>query len=301
MKILITGCNGQVGNSLVKLLSSMLTVEFLAVDHKQLDITDGPAVIKLVNEFKPDVIVNAAAYTSVDKAEQEIELSYAINRDGPLFLAQASNMVCASLIHISTDYVFDGNKNGEYEELDVPRARSVYGASKLAGEEAVIKECNRAVVIRTSWVFSEFGNNFVKTMLALSKRQNSIMVVDDQIGGPTYAGDLANEIVKISELIYLNKNFPFGIYHYSGFPYVTWYEFADTIFDIAAVYQIIQEKPSLNPIKTNLYPAVAKRPKNSCLSMDKIENTLSIRPSNWKVGLERVLLNLRVPNESNRN
>ncbi|MGE6454282.1 dTDP-4-dehydrorhamnose reductase [Shewanella baltica] len=293
MKILVTGSNGQVGNSLVRLLSQMPAVEFLAVDHEQLDITNATAVVKLVNEFKPDAIINAAAYTAVDKAEQEVELSYSINCDGPLYLAQAANMVGASIIHISTDYVFDGSKNGEYGELDIPGARSVYGASKLGGEQAVVKECNKAVIIRTAWVFSEFGNNFVKTMLTLSGCRDSIMVVNDQVGGPTYAGDLANEIVKIAELIYIDKNFPFGIYHYSGFPYVSWYEFADTIFDIAVMQKIIKNKPNLNPVSTKLYPTLANRPNNSCLSMDKIKHTFSIVPSDWKIALEHVLSNLR--------
>ncbi|MFA0399538.1 dTDP-4-dehydrorhamnose reductase [Vibrio splendidus] len=288
MRVLITGCNGQVGSCLTRQLANIENIAMLALDRELLDITNQAAVNSAIYEFQPTIIINAAAYTAVDQAEKDIELSYLINRDGPKYLAQAAQNVGAVLLHISTDYVFEGNKIGEYSERDIPNPQGVYGASKLAGEIAVSESCDKHIIIRTAWVFCEFGNNFVKTMLNLSKSENFISIVSDQIGGPTYAGDLANEIVKITEHIRKSNDIPFGIYHYSGLPYVSWYDFADAIFDSAVQQQVILTKPQLKKITTEQYPTPAKRPDNSRLNTEKIKNVFSSEASDWQAALKNI-------------
>ncbi|MGI2024334.1 dTDP-4-dehydrorhamnose reductase [Shewanella glacialipiscicola] len=287
MKILVTGSNGQVGRCLVKQLSQIPEIEFLAVDRAQLDITDGSAVAKLVNEFKPYAIINAAAYTAVDKAEQELELSYVINRDGPLFLAQAAHAVGAAMLHISTDYVFAGNKEGEYLETDVTEPQGVYGKSKLAGELAVAAACPRHIILRTAWVFCETGNNFVKTMLRLAQSRDELAVVADQFGGPTYAGDIANALIVMAKGI-SEGNQSFGIYHYSGLPYVSWHQFACDIFKQAKSQALLDKEMCVNAITSDQYPTLAKRPANSTLDCRKIEQTFGIQPCDWQAALNQL-------------
>ncbi|MBB1391479.1 dTDP-4-dehydrorhamnose reductase, partial [Shewanella sp. SG44-6] len=188
MKILIAGKNGQVGRCLVDLLEAQTELTFLALGREELDITDEIQVDKIVSEFQPNIIINAAAYTAVDKAEQECDLANTINRDGPCNLAHAANKINAVIIHISTDYVFDGVSTESYTESDVTAPQGEYGRSKLAGEQAVAQACPKHIILRTAWVFGEHGNNFVKTMLRLAKTRESLGVVADQFGGPTYAG-----------------------------------------------------------------------------------------------------------------
>ncbi|MCL1090116.1 dTDP-4-dehydrorhamnose reductase [Shewanella profunda] len=287
MKILVTGSNGQVGSSLVKQLNQMPDVEFLAVDREQLDITDGAAVAKLVNEFKPDAIINAAAHTAVDKAEQEVELSYAINRDGPLLLAQAANTVGAAMLHISTDYVFAGDKDGEYLETDATDPQGIYGQSKLAGELAVAVACPRHIILRTAWVFCETGNNFVKTMLRLAQSRDELGVVCDQFGGPTYAGDIANALIVMAKAI-SKGNQSFGIYHYSGLPHVNWHQFACEIFSQAKSQGLLNKEMSVNALTSDQYPTPAKRPINSKLNCNKIQDYFGIQSSDWRAALIRI-------------
>lgn len=287
MKILITGSNGQVGSSLVKLLNQMSEIEFLAVDRDQLDITDCEAVNKLVNEFKPNVIINAAAHTGVDKAEQEVELSYAINRDGPQFLAQAANSVGATILHISTDYVFAGDKDDKYAEIDTVAPQGVYGHSKLAGELAVAAACPRHIILRTAWVFCETGNNFVKTMLRLAQNRDELGVVADQFGGPTYAGDIANALIVMAKALNEGSD-KYGIYHFSGTPYVSWQQFAVIIFSKAKQQDVIDKDMQVNAITSEQYPTPAKRPANSKLNCHKIDQTFGIKPCDWLVALENL-------------
>lgn len=287
MKILITGSNGQVGSCLVKQLSEMPEIEFLAVDREQLDITDCEAVKKLVNESKPDAIINAAAYTAVDKAEQEAELSYAINRDGPLFLAQAANSIGAIILHISTDYVFAGDKVGEYIETDIVGPKGIYGQSKLAGELAVAEACSRHVILRTAWVFYETGNNFVRTMLRLAQTRDELGVVADQFGGPTYAGDIADVLINMAKALHTGCN-KYGIYHFAGFPHVSWYQFAIDIFAKANEQCVLNKDILVNGITSEQFPTPAKRPANSKLNCRKIEQNFGIKPSNWKEALNNL-------------
>ncbi|MBO1895833.1 dTDP-4-dehydrorhamnose reductase [Shewanella sp. BF02_Schw] len=287
MKILITGKNGQVGSCLVDQLSIMPDVTLLALDRVQLDITDATQVNKVVAEFNPNIIINAAAYTAVDKAEQESELAYSINRDGPHNLAVAANEINATIIHISTDYVFAGDSLEPYAESDKTNPQGEYGRSKRAGEQAVERACSRHIILRTAWVFGEHGNNFVKTMLRLAKTRDTLGVVADQSGGPTYAGDIATAIVTISKQI-VNGNQAYGIYHFSGFPHVSWHVFAEKIFEIALEQNVLVQPIQANPITTLDYPTPAKRPANSRLNCDKIHNTFGIKQSDWQAALVRI-------------
>lgn len=287
MKILITGKNGQVGNCLVSQLSNMAEINFLALGREELDITNAEQVSKIVNEYKPSVIINAAAYTAVDKAESEVELANAINNLGPKNLAKAAAQVNAAIIHISTDYVFAGNKKGLYTEADEVNPQGVYGQTKLAGEQSVAQECNAHIILRTAWVFSEFGNNFVKTMLRLAQTRDTLGVVGDQFGGPTYAGDIAKAIISIAQQLEQGST-KSGIYNYSGYPHVSWQEFAKEIFAKALLQQEIETSVTVNAISTSEYPTPAKRPANSKLDCSKVTTDFSIQPSEWKAALNNI-------------
>ncbi|MCX8809340.1 dTDP-4-dehydrorhamnose reductase [Vibrio parahaemolyticus] len=288
MRVLVTGCKGQVGNCLSEILLDTENVALLAVDREELDITDQEAVNEAVKAFKPTIIINAAAHTAVDKAEQEVELSYAINRDGPKFLAEAAQGIGAAILHISTDYVFAGNKKGEYVEDDAPNPQGVYGASKLAGEIAVAEACDKHVILRTAWVFGEHGNNFVKTMLRLAANRDELSIVGDQFGGPTYAGDIAKALIEIVKAISRDEVVEYGVYHYSGLPHVSWYEFADAIFNAGLEHGILDNKPKLISITTEDYPTPAKRPNNSKLSNKKIGEAFAIQASDWVKALKNI-------------
>ncbi|ABE55940.1 dTDP-4-dehydrorhamnose reductase [Shewanella denitrificans OS217] len=287
MRILITGKNGQVGSCLVELLDAETDLTFLALDREQLDITDANEVSKVVAEFKPDIIINAAAYTAVDRAEKECELAYAINRDGPYNLALAANDVNALIIHLSTDYVFSGNSSESYVESDKTGPQSEYGRSKLAGEQAVVLACSRHIILRTAWVFGEHGNNFVKTMLRLAKTRDTLDVVADQFGGPTYAGDIAKAILAISNQV-MKGNQAYGVYHYSGFPHVSWYDFAKTIFSTALQQGFLKNTIQVRPITTLDYLTPAKRPANSRLDCHKINIAFVIEQSDWQSALKQI-------------
>ncbi|MGR5154521.1 dTDP-4-dehydrorhamnose reductase [Photobacterium swingsii] len=288
MRVLITGCHGQVGHCLTEQLAQHENTTVLALDKEHLDITNQEAVQATVAEFKPTIIINAAAHTAVDKAEEEVELSYAINRDGPQHLAQAAQSMGAAILHISTDYVFEGNKNGEYAESDATNPQGVYGESKLAGEMAVAKACDKHIILRTAWVFGENGNNFVKTMLRLGATRDALSIVGDQFGGPTYAGDIANTLIQMAKCISQGDSVDYGVYHFSGLPHVSWFEFADAIFDSAVKQNVMVKKPSLSSITTEQYPTPAKRPSNSRLSTDKITQAFSVEASDWKAALNNI-------------
>ncbi|MCK8087080.1 dTDP-4-dehydrorhamnose reductase [Vibrio sp. 1CM8B] len=288
MRILITGCHGQVGSSLTEQLASHENTEVLALDREHLDITNQDAVNAAVAEFKPSIIINAAAHTAVDKAEEEVDLSYAINRDGPKYLAQAAQSVGAAILHISTDYVFEGNKAGDYVETDATNPQGVYGESKLAGEIAVAQACDKHIILRTAWVFGESGNNFVKTMLRLGANRDALSIVGDQFGGPTYAGDIANALIQIAKRINQGDAVEYGVYHYSGLPHVSWFDFADAIFDVAVEQGVLDKKPILTSITTDQYPTPAKRPSNSRLSTEKVTLGYSVKASDWKAALNNI-------------
>lgn len=287
-KVLITGSNGQVGTALQQQWQGKATL--LTLTREELDITDRDAVLARVHAFQPDIIINAAAYTAVDKAESDMAPAQAVNIDGVRYLAEAAKAENAAFLHLSTDYVFDGTKIGEYTEDDSVSPQSVYGRSKLAGEQAALHHHDKTLVLRTSWVFGEHGHNFVKTMLRLAKTRDTLSVVNDQLGGPTYAGDIAAALITISEQIIRGTTVDYGIYHYSGRPYVSWYEFARTIFAEAVAQGILPQAPQLHPITTDGYPTPAKRPANSCLNLDKIQRAFNIAPSDWQQALKALHL-----------
>lgn len=285
-KFIVTGCYGQVGHCLVKQLEGKH--EVLGMDRDNLDITDQAAVLKAVEAFQPDAIINAAAHTAVDRAEEEVELSEAINVNGPRYLAQAAKKVGAVMLHISTDYVFEGTGEGAYKENDPTGPQGVYGRTKLAGELAVAEENEKFFVLRTAWVFGEHGNNFIKTMLRLGKDRDALSIVGDQFGGPTYAGDIASSLIKMAETAISGNDSAYGVYHFTGFPYVSWFEFAQAIFDEAVKQGVLPKAPALTSVTTDQYPTPAKRPANSRLDLSKIKQTFDIDPSDWKKALENI-------------
>ncbi|WP_345864916.1 dTDP-4-dehydrorhamnose reductase [Shewanella algae] len=286
MKVLITGCGGQVGQSLTERLTKQAAV--LALDYERLDITDRNAVLNTVAAFQPNYIINAAAHTAVDRAEQEVELSYAINRDGPSYLAEAAKEYGAVMLHISTDYVFDGMGDKPYQESDATGPQSIYGKSKLAGEQAVAAHCPQHLILRTAWVFGEHGNNFVKTMLRLAQGRDELNVVGDQFGGPTYAGDIADALISMVRYLEQGKQAKWGVYHFSGMPYASWFDFANAIFQAAEKHDVLTKQPKLSAIPSSAYPTPAKRPANSRLDCSKIENQFGIKPSDWNAALNNI-------------
>ncbi|MCU1788931.1 dTDP-4-dehydrorhamnose reductase [Pectobacterium polaris] len=281
MKILLTGANGQLGRCFQERLPEEW--EILATDAAELDITDLAHIEKVVSTFQPDAIVNAAAYTAVDKAESEPELAEKINTAGPENLAIVASKQGIRLVHVSTDYVFDGNATEPYNEDSATNPLSVYGKTKLAGEQAVAKASSEAIIVRTAWVFSEYGNNFMKTMLRLAKERDTLSIVNDQRGCPTYAGDLAQAIIAL-----LQQNATAGIYHYSGDQEVSWYEFAQAIFSVAVQNSVLNKIPTLTPITTLQYPTPAHRPAYSTLSCQKTQQ-FKIELSNWQVVLNKII------------
>ena len=285
-KFLITGTNGQVGYCLTQQLQD--EHEILAVGRNELDITDQSAVKKAIENFCPNVIINAAAHTAVDRAETEVELSESINVKGPQYLAEAAKSIDAAILHISTDYVFDGQREGKYKETDATDPQGVYGKTKLEGEQAVAKANDKFIVLRTAWVFGEHGNNFVKTMLRLAKTRDTLGVVADQVGGPTYAGDIAKALIQIAEKIIAGEKVEYGVYHLTGEPYVSWYEFAKAIFAEAVSQNVLEKSPLMNAITTADYPTPAKRPANSCLDLTKIQQVFGIQPSDWQKALKNI-------------
>ncbi|MFG0773303.1 dTDP-4-dehydrorhamnose reductase [Vibrio plantisponsor] len=286
MRVLITGCNGQVGHCLTERLKDK--ADLLALDYEELDITDQAAVFSVVSEFLPDYIINAAAHTAVDRAEQEVELSNTINRDGPQYLAQAAESCGAVILHISTDYVFDGTGEQPYIESDLTSPQGVYGLSKLAGEQAVANECSKHLILRTAWVFGEHGNNFVKTMLRLAETRDELNIVGDQFGGPTYAGDIADALIAMVDYIEQGQQPAWGVYHFAGMPYASWYEFSAKIFQLAETKGVLAKQPKIASIPTAAYPTPAKRPANSRLDCSKIENQFGIKPSDWVAALDNI-------------
>jgi dTDP-4-dehydrorhamnose reductase len=281
MRVLLTGAAGQLGRCFVDRLPKGWVL--MATDSQQLDITDFAAVVEVVTKFNPDAIVNAAAYTAVDKAETDQHRAALINVIGPQNLALAANVVGARLVHISTDYVFDGEANIPYDETAITNPLGVYGQTKLDGEIAVSQTQPEAIIVRTAWVFSEYGNNFVRTMLRLGEERDVLSVVADQFGCPTYAGDIAQVII-----VLLDKNVVGGLYHFCGNSKVAWNEFAEAIFESALKQGRLQKIPVINAISTEQYPTQAKRPKFSVLNCDKIKQQ-SIFFSSWKERVDLVV------------
>lgn len=283
MNILITGCNGQLGNELLLLEKDCAQHTFFNTDKDELDITDQHAVNDYVDRNGIDGIVNCAAYTAVDKAESNQQLCTALNTEAPVYLAAAIEKRGGWMIHISTDYVFNGKKFTPYVETDTPCPDSVYGSTKLAGEFGVGKFCHRAMIIRTAWLYSTFGNNFVKTMLRLGRERNELGVVFDQIGTPTYARDLARTII-----VAIEQGVKPGVYHFSNEGVCSWYDFTKAIHRIAGITSC-----NVKPIHTDEYPTPAKRPAYSVLDKTKIKETFGVTIPYWEDSLEYCLERLK--------
>ncbi len=276
MNILITGCNGQLGNEMQLLEAAYPQYQFFNTDAKELDITDKDAINSYVDTHAIDVIVNCAAYTAVDKAENDRQQATALNAEAPAYLAAAMSRRGGALIQISTDYVFDGTHHVPYVETDTPCPDSVYGSTKLAGEIAAQHICPRTMIIRTAWLYSTFGNNFVKTMIRLGREKNELGVIFDQIGSPTYAADLAALIMTA-----INKGIVPGVYHFSNEGVISWYDFTKAIHRIAGIKDC-----HVRPIHTEEYPTPAKRPHYSVLDKTKVKQTFGIEVPYWEDSLE---------------
>ena len=287
MRILLTGKNGQLGRCFQDVLTGTDHALF-AYGSTELNIADAQQVTEVVQQVKPDIIVNAAAYTAVDKAETDSDNAYLVNATGPELLAKQAAVLNTPLIHVSTDYVFDGEAVEPYLPSDETNPQGVYGASKLAGERAVTAACEKHIIFRTAWVFSEYGNNFVKTMVRLAKERDELSVVADQYGCPTYAGDLAKAILHICEQHAQDKPLAWGTYHYCGDTPTSWHGFARAIFAKAEFLGVIDKRPQLKAISTDQYPTPAKRPEYSVMKDENL-SLLGITPSDWSAGLRSVL------------
>lgn len=286
MNILVTGANGQLGNEMQVLAKENLQHTYFFTDVQELDICDEQAVYAYVSEHKIDVIVNCAAYTAVDKAEDAAEFCDKLNNVAPGYLARAAQANGAAMIQVSTDYVFDGTAHIPYTEDQPTCPTSVYGSTKLTGEQNVMNYCEKAMVIRTAWLYSIYGNNFVKTMIRLGRERESFGVIFDQIGTPTYANDLALAIFAA-----LNKGIVRGIYHFSDEGVCSWYDFTIAIHRLAGITSC-----KVKPLHTADYPAKAPRPHYSVLDKTKIKETFGIEIPHWEESLKRCINQLRVEN-----
>ena len=276
LNVLITGAQGQVGAELVK--TAPTEFKTIGLGSKQLDITNQQHIQSALAKYKPDLIINAAAYTAVDKAESDADTAFAVNEQGVAWLAQAANAAHIPLFHISTDYVFDGTANTPYTETDPANPQSVYGASKLAGEQALASTLSQHIILRTSWVFGATGNNFVKTMLRLAAERDELSVVADQHGCPTSAQLYADQ-----------GSLPWGTYHFSNAPACTWHDFAGEIFEQAVNIGLLDKTPTLHPITTAEYPTPAQRPAWSVFDCSKIEHLLQRKTQHWRQQLSELL------------
>ena len=288
MKLLVTGANGQVGWEVVR--QGAADYQIVALTRQELDITSAESVTRVIDEHQPAVVINAAAYTAVDKAEDDVDAAYAVNRDGVSRLARACQRAGIPLFHISTDYVFDGAKPTPYSEDDETNPQGVYGKSKLAGEEAVCRFHAEHIILRTSWVFGEHGNNFVKTILRLAKERDHLSVVADQYGAPTSAASIAACLLQLCGRFEEEGELPWGTYHFTGMPETTWHGFAEAIIGKGREMGLIDHQVEVGPITTAEYPTRAQRPVNSCLGMTKIWAKFNVMPGDWGEDLATMLI-----------
>jgi dTDP-4-dehydrorhamnose reductase len=289
-QLLVIGSNGQLGRSLAKISSAYSSIQFTFVGREQLDLSNPKQVSDYFQSHCFDIIINAAAYTAVDKAESEPELAEQINHKAVKQLAEIAKQRQMVLLHVSTDYVFDGNNHRPYSERDCTRPQNVYGKSKLKGEQAMVQIRPQGCIIRTGWLYSEYGNNFVNTMLRLSEEREQVNVVTDQIGTPTYATDLVHALLKIvqsKEYLFLFKESvreeEVETYHFSNEGVASWYDFAQAIFEIT------EKTCNITPVESGQYPTVAKRPLYSVLSKRAIKQQFHLQIPHWRSSLEQCL------------
>ncbi|KUM52471.1 dTDP-4-dehydrorhamnose reductase [Rheinheimera sp. EpRS3] len=284
MKLLLLGANGQLGQALLKQLQLPQQFQYLALNRSQLDITDISAVATVMAEYRPDVVINCAAYTAVDNAEQHAAACIAVNATAVGQLAKLCQQYNSLLLQFSTDYVFNGQSNKAYTEQDIAAPLNVYGRSKLQAEHFIQATCSKYVILRTSWLFSEFGHNFYRTMLKLAQRDQIIQVVNDQFGCPTYAGDLAAITLQLLQRYQQQGSLAYGIYHLAGSPAVSWYQFAKAIF---AAHQL---QVNLQVISSASWPTLATRPANSVLDCNKFCAAFAISVPQWQAALQQLAL-----------
>lgn len=287
MRILVTGKEGQVDTSL-QVLGEQLGLEIIRIGLPEIDLSQPETLEGPVREARPDVIISSAAYTAVDKAETEADLAQKINGDAPGELARLAKELNIPILHLSTDYVFAGDKDGVYDENDVPAPVSVYGKTKLSGEQQIAAQTDNHVILRTAWVYSPYGNNFVKTMLRLGETRDQLNVVADQHGCPTYAPEIARALLAIAQQV-ANDIDPTlrGTFHLTGQGETTWAEFAEAIFEGSASRG--GKSVKVNPISTSDYPTPAKRPANSRLSGAKLDQTYGLLLDQWRISLDSCL------------
>lgn len=279
MNILVTGCNGQLGNVIRDRQPRYPQIQWFNTDVAELDITDKDAVCRFIADNHIDGIINCAAYTAVDRAEDDVEKATLLNVTGPANLAAAIEQTGGWLIHISTDYVFDGNHCKPYTEDEPTNPMSIYGKTKQEAEVAVMQLCRQTMVIRTAWLYSEYGNNFVKTMIRLGREREQLKVVYDQIGTPTYAGDLADAILTI-----VNKGINHGLYHFTNEGVISWYDFTKAIHELTGITTC-----EVLPIRSEEYPTKAHRPSFSVLDKQKIKATYGICIPYWRDSLQHCI------------
>jgi dTDP-4-dehydrorhamnose reductase len=288
MQVVLTGAHGQLGMSLLPYLERH--GEVTALTRADCDLSSPDAIRKMMAELRPEVVVNAAAYTQVNDAETNREAAYALNCTAPATLAAEARRTGAMFVHYSTDYVFDGRQPGEYTESDEPAPLNVYGASKLAGERAVAEAGGRFLILRTSWVYSATGTNFLLTIRRLASEREELKIVDDQVGSPTSAAQLARATEELIRQYASHKTstFPCGLYHATAADSVSWYGFARAIVDALQAHESLKVKNIL-PIASSDFPTPTRRPLNSVLSNGKFERTFGFRLANWKTGLAEIV------------
>lgn len=285
-KILLIGNQGQLGHELANILTAN-QLNFLGLNRHNLDLTQSALIAQSIEDYQPNVIINCSAYTAVDKAESDLEIAHQVNAIAPEILAKSAEKIKAKVIHISTDYVFNGQKNTPYLETDQTSPLGIYGETKLAGERAIINNCHQYLIIRTAWVYGNYGKgNFVKTMLRLGQERPELKVVIDQVGSPTWTKDLAQTIYQLIPQISPEIA---GIYHYTNSGICSWYDFAVTIFEESKKLGFPLKIEKVTPITTAEYPTPAKRPAYSVLSTRKIANLLGNIPPYWRNSLQLML------------
>ena len=294
MTVLITGANGQLGQELVR-LGQAFDAEVHSCGRQQLDITDENRIQQILMRFSPDVVINAAAYTHVDRAEDESDLAYAVNKNGPAALARYCAANGLALIHISTDYVFDGTKGRPYRESDPVAPLSVYGHSKAQGESSIRSVLTRHIIVRTSWLYGVHRPNFVKTILKLATEKTVLRVVADQFGSPTSAADLAQAVLTIAKKISANEKFDWGTYHFCGKGITTWHGMAEKIIELAAAHTDLTAR-QVEAITTAQWPTPAKRPLYSVLDCTRLTNQFGIEPQPWQQSLQKTIERIFVCN-----
>ena len=287
MKVMVLGCNGQLGQTLRD--SCPAGISFAGLDEPDIDIGDSDSVRVAMNRHRPEWLINAAAYTAVDKAESKPHMAERVNVDGARLVAQAASEIGARVVHISTDFVFDGEANRPYRTDDPARPLSVYGRTKRDGELAVMETANHTVVIRTAWLYSKYGNNFVKTMLRLMNERDVLRVIDDQRGTPTWCGSLAPAI-----WVAVGKRVPGGIYHRTDDGEATWCEFAREIYRVGRELDLVGREVEIVPIPTSEYPTPARRPRYSVLDCSLSRDAIGLAADHWTVSLRRMLEGMAV-------